>query len=918
MRGWIGRMARGGAIAGQALAAAALGLALGLPAAQAAPADDPSMGATEATRLYRLLARINGELVPAAASDDPYPREGDRLGTEPVGNENEASPVPAARPVICFPRGVGRFDAGAWARRPNGFRSASQALDQLASELKQARAASALGKAAPVIAIRVIGFADPTASATRRDPDDDNFDLSLDRAVAIRDALRRRLPSSGFSFEAEGRGPYHTRPEHPAGPDSSVEQSGGDDKSCAPFERADAAGARESAGVDPAQRKYVASQRRVEIEIRNPALTHAGHRLTRDARPQPAFNDVRLRLFPAGTMPARTLSVELDFIPGGLPQACAPTRSGGGLGLLGSRTSGWLRQTAEAGGPERPTSRLDANDGGIALRLDVYEVWRTAGGKTERGARLALSLARQIHFGDAAKAASAGAPGPYARGLGVPGYWAAHQRLADLLGRAAREIAGCLAELKPSKAGWAAIWNAMPSAAPEFKRWDAAFGTAEQHAAWRDRLVARLPKDLDGILLHAHRLDRHFRFFDLAPGMSLQLRPAGFDLVSRFASPMDSTPFDLKADPIEPCAPVPAPRKTGFGGSRLDDPRRLVVGHPLDAFFGAGNDGLCGRDDASPTLAKQAACQPNAAAGWGDPGDPNDSCTRQFTPLRNATAVADMLRRGPVRVFAAERASAPDGAIGANDVAVLYEACEAGSSVCNPLAWLLSRAPNPPTAQERAFVDAFRKSFPEALNARAAESAEAGKPQPVETFERASKEALAHALMEAARTSPREAAPQGHSNFGSVPLLVVAPDHAQLDSWRSARHFDPDPPGPDGDSLGIPFTPCVGQMRCGYLTGNLSLAAGITVQAGGRAQPIGLGARVVHLVPEPVAAACFEAGSGPVAGAWAGAGKLAQALDFDIAGPDRKPLVDVRSLLVARRDCRLLGLFLTHGSRIQW
>lgn len=910
-------MAQGGGTVARALAVAMLGLVLGLMAAQAAPPVDPSMGETEVTRLYRLLARINGEPLPHAARD-PYPRKGDEAGA--TDGATAKTVFPAARPVICFPRGVGRFDAGAWAERPHDFRSASQALDQLALDLKQARSASASGTSAPVIAIRVIGFADPTASATRRDPDDDNFDLSLDRAVAIRDALRRRLPSSGFSFEAEGRGPYHTRPEHPGAAESSVEQSGARDESCAPFERADAAGARESAGIDPAQRKYVASQRRVEIEIRNAALTHAGHRLTRDALARPEFNDVRLRLFPAGTMPARTLSEELDFIPGGLPEACAPAKRPGELGLLGPRSSGWVRQSAVDDGPEQPTSRLDANDGGIALRLDVYEVWRTTGGKTEKGARLALSLARQTGFGDAAIVAGADAPGSYARGLGVPGYWAAHQRIANLLGRAASRIAGCLETLKPGKAaGQTPIWKAIPSDPPGFANWSAAFATDERRAAWRDRLVVRLPKDLDGILLHAHRLDRHFRFFDLAPGMSLQLRPAGFDLVSRFAGPADSTPFDLKADPIEPCAPVPVPRKSGLGSSRLDDPRRLVVGHPLDAFFGAGTEGLCGRDEATPTLAQVAGCQRNAAGGYGRPKDENDACTRQFTPLRSVTAVADMLRLGPVRVFSAERTSAPDSAIGANDVAVLHDACAAvGDAICNPLAWLLSRAPNPPTAQERAFVEAFRRSFAEALNATTAEAAEAGKPQPVDTFERVSKEALEHALREAARISPQEAAPQGQSNFGSVPLLVVAPDQAQLDSWRSARRFNPDPPGSDGGRLSIPFTPCVGAMRCGYLTGNLSLVAGIAVQAGGRAQPVGLGARVVHLAPEAVSAACFETATGPVAGMWAGTGKLAQPLEIDLAGPDRKPLVDPRSLLVARRDCRLLGLFLTHGSRIQW
>lgn len=781
-------------------------------ASEAAPAKDPSYGQTEVTGLFRLLARLNGEPLPSA-DQDPYPRAGD----VPAGGGGKPAYV-AGKPVVCFPLGVARFDRKSWRSAPALFASANDALDALAAELRRARAASVFERAAPTITLRLIGYADPTTDqpeSKKPGGETNNFEISLDRAVAIRDALRRRLPGSGFAFEVEGRGHNHPRPTDPADDEGTLESKGATpDNSCAPFESG--AGKRISGRAtppatptEPDARRYVASQRRVEFEIVTPALTHVGHRLTPEVDEKDIFNDTRLRLFPAGTMPARVFAHEIKWVSFGLglpakDHPCAPHSPGAGsLKLLRSRSSGWLRQ-------ELPTSRLDAGDE-LALRLDVDEVWKRDGWQTLRAWRVSVMLANRAGF-DVAH------PRSYDRGLGVPAYWAVHQRFEALMGKAVAtdQMKACLAALGilPPEADKQAVWL----------------------RALRDAVVAQLPKDLDGILLHVHRLDRRFRFYDLAPGMVLRPRPTDYDRLAEWMRPTDPTPILLKSDPLDSsvCRGVPVPRATAH---ILGDPRQVLLGDPFVTLFTRGGYGAgC---ESAPYAGKTLEDDSRVCHQTGDKGD--DNCTKQYRPVSSTHDLNLFFASGRVRVFAplGDGPVPPYKSPGTRPLA-----CDrTPDKFCVRDAWLLEE----------------------------------------------------------------DAA--GSTNATHVTILARTQPGALLDDGRSARPERL----PDTKTL----LPCVGAVECGYLAGGLSLSPAIGVKLNGRDEAASLGSRVVHLLPGEEAAPCFGPPV-PREGRWQPGARLSLALDVELMGPGGGSLVAPSGLVIDRRDCRLLGLFLTHGSRLRW
>lgn len=779
-----------------------------------ADTTDASYSQTQVTGLYRLVARLNGEPLPTAI-DDPYPRAG--------------APDADSKPVICFPRGVGRFTRSAWKATPSLFASAEDALDALAAELKQARAASTFGKSAPTITLRLIGFADPTtgsAGSEASKTDDNNFGLSLDRAVAIRDALRKRLPKSGFALEAEGRGHYYPRPTDPHPADAterSIVENGlevtndADDRSCAPFQAAHKAVAKALQSPlaladfpEPGSRRYVAAQRRVEIEVVTAVMTHVGHRLTREAAPHPEKNDGRLRLYPDGTMPARVFTHELAFLPlapqmAQPPHACAAFAGEGSLKLWRPVSSNWQRQTAinEA---DLPTSKLDGGDT-LALRLDIDEVWKREGAKTQKGWRVSVLMANRAGFDADA------APLSYDRGLGMPGYWAVHQRFAALMKIAltGSAVAKCIDELAAAKG------SALKKVLADLE-------------ALRDEVLAHLPKDIEGILLHVHRLDRRFRFFDLAAGMVLRSSPTDYDMLAGWMRPIDPTPIFLRADPIDPCGPVPVPRAAGAG-----DPKRVLTSDPFVGLFGGGYGITCTNPPYAGEVIEKRICTVTGGAG-------DANCTKQYRPITSVGDLNRFLAGGSVRVFA----PLGDGTVPPYSGAPMAKlSCPRSSAPCAEDGWLFKQ-----------------------------------------DSDGVSDNALYVTIL--ARTSPNE----------------------PLDDGRSARaNALPKPPT---------IAPCVGDVECGYLAGGISLTPMISVTLNGREEAASLGTRVVHLLPRDSLAACFDAKPSADKIGWSRNARLATALDVELAGPTDRPLVETRSLIVDRRDCRLLGIALTHGSHVTW
>lgn len=802
--------------------------------------DDPSLGSTELTPLYRLLARINGEALPCQP-DDPYPRALDELLEN--ASDRKSDDYSAGKPIICFPRGVNSFGKNAWKQATNRYQWTRDALDALAKQLELARKTSTFDGKLPKMMVRIIGFADPSSDDTSASK---NMELSLKRAEAIRDALKRRLSNSlkHYEFVTEGRGPYHLRPTDPESDGNGLladKKTGErDDNSCTALEERtsektsvnqkyfteeeqDLLPAENAVALIEADKNlYIASQRRVEIEVTNPTVTHVGHRLTKIASLDSQDTDVRLRLFPEGTLPARTFSHALLFARGNVPDSCAPKQESIKIGpdvdikLLRPISSGWLRQTVDpldSNSEEQASSRLDANDGGLSLKLDIYPVWKSGRSKPEKGLRVEVFLARLDRFaGNTAKV------GPFRRGIGVPGYWAVHQRFVDLMTRVQEDevVIGCLKSLTNDLSDLKSL---------------------------RANVVARLPKDLNGILLHAHRLDQTFRFFDLSAGMTLLYRPTQADALGKWIHPSGSAELQLRADPIDPCGRVPMPRVTGINSnaSPLADPRDVMISDPFIALMESGyklsaQDSGCAGE--TPQPAKSA---PKCPAG---DGSDEDSCTQNFMPLQSYASIERFLQQGPIRIFAPKSEIRPGA--------------------------LYRQSPN--NAED--FCD--------------------------------------------------EEDPTKHCTFGwwakapqqsSAILVVSASSRETLDSWRSARTFGADP------EQGDPLLPCVQSLRCGYLIGNMSVSPTVGITMGSQAQRVILGTRFVHLLPVEIANSCFEIERRPNPvnqGRWQSNAKLSKPVDFEIGGAPREEPVRTGSMLVDRRDCRLLGLYLTQGSYLTW
>jgi hypothetical protein len=846
-------------------------------------------GGTEVTPLFELLARINGEpLALAAGANVPDDRKPDDR-----------------KPVICFPRGVSAFSASAWRAAPDRYHSAEWAIREVGRRIARARAASEIQGGAPALRLRVIGFADPTAESTptgqrvdEKEAHEDNLRLSLARADAIADALRRQPGLAGATIEVEGRGSFHPRPTDPesADADASIFLRPGTnerfDKSCADFQPPSARSATEMAPAETAANPqgrylYVASQRRVEIEVLTASLTHVGHRLTIATSTNEIDNDARLRAFPAGAMPARPVTLDLALVEGadflGLGQPTAPPAArcgrpdqepmanphdGATVCVSRALTSGWRRiaegTDADDLQNERAISALDSLDGGASLRVDIFPVWRRDGRNVARGVRVALTLARQPR--PTRPPESPASIQTLSRGLGVPGFWAVHQRLhpivAGIVGDVGSPIVTALGELKKTLRGRIDPTDRQtprPSreAADRLRRqFDDLESLIDNQQRLRDLVMALLPRDLDGMLLDAHRFDRSFRFFDLSPGMTLRYQPTRFDPALRLLQPEGPSEFRLVRDPLDPCARIPTPRRLEIGDRRdvaINDPFLAAIRSGYRATTsGTGEEAIICGTSAQRVLRPSTMYSPTRY-----PWIPNLQHVGRLRPLESIAAFDRLISRQgtprAVRVFAPLGPLAHAAIRDTDATYAIHHICDDNLSTKNR--------------------DCYRQNWIFLPNALETED-------------------------------------DAQTKHQSTILFAVPEIHETLDTPVSARprRFRL------GGSLESPYAPCIDQIRCYYLSGGHSVVPAIRAIVDGREEYHVIGTKFVHVLPNALTRGCF-ANVASNAATWAPDSRLARPIDFLGVG---RNTAAARGMLVDRRDCRLLGLFVTAGSRVSW
>jgi hypothetical protein len=416
----------------------------------------------------------------------------------------------AMAPLICFDTGISTLPNPGTARnhserraRQARLRELEEPVTELARLLVAAHRES--GSLSGAIHVRVIGHADETGEAEL------NPRLSVDRAQTIAGLLRREISKQRdggkikLDIEAEGRGQYAPWPDR--------------DAKCGRAENI-----AELAGVE-----IPPADRRVEIEITSGALTTAGPEL-----------DKRLRIYPTGTMPWRPVSLPVNDVDLTNVDACKD-----GDSFLGTP---WIAIA--------PINAIDANDGKLVLRLQAAPVFHKRDGALSKQVRVLLELARDAN--DVTDLASLPA------GAGIPGYWAVHERaLAFLKETIALEPA--------SKPDWldtkpASAYGSLKSL---IQKISACLGKDNYLAISREQItfaaLDRLPKDIDGVMAHAHGLHRHLRFVDIRPGTTLVFKGQAVSPFQRDSTSLSIPPVPdttrLLGDPINPCKADPEPNE---------------------------------------------------------------------------------------------------------------------------------------------------------------------------------------------------------------------------------------------------------------------------------------------------------------------------------------------------------------------
>ena len=483
-------------------------------------------------------------------------------------------------PLICFPRAASTLSGQAWSSDKKRPAAIIREIKELGALLVTAYRDSGTPEK-PRILVRVSGFADSEGG------DESNLKLSYQRAQTIAALLRQSVPSVPLTLEVEGRG--------------QAKGNSGGGGACADPVRP----ATEAAG-EPAPQP---SHRRVEIEILSGTLTHA-------SAPSIESDDLALRLFPEGNTPGRPFRLTLaegELRVKAVSEACRALIAPTPAAAAGNHppdefdypSTPWVELARPGGSVDPSKYPLHQFEPKLSGSVGAFPVRRQKGSQTTDGVRIVLQLA---------KAEST----PYL----IPGYWAVALHLATLPEKFV------LPDGNPAKEPWEKIVGCYASIA--------AGGTApklvdESQKVLNGQIVSqvmsRLPKTIDGMMLHTHRVDRNFHFFDVHPGMSLRFKSTIVDAVSRTMQP--GGPMDLvtQPDPVDPYALIPQPRKitTPRGRSTSDLFLAYMLSGKLDRPSGDGTE--------------SAEAAPEAAA------------TSNRRALASHVVFEDLLQQGVVRVF---------------------------------------------------------------------------------------------------------------------------------------------------------------------------------------------------------------------------------------------------------------------------
>jgi len=429
-----------------------------------------------------------------------------------------------ALPILCF-----EFDEASLPNPRKGRDRATRAelatrrtaiedaISRLARDLVSAYRAS--GSPTAPIVVQVIGHAD---SATAEGKPDYNARLSYARALTIANLLRTDVASFGgglrwrLTLEVEGRSTFEPWPNR-------VDHCGSVPKNSAV----------EAAAALPSP---IPADRRVEIEILTGALTSAGPETVGSEKEK----DRRLRAYPLGTMPWR---------PAGVPLLEPPEHGAAKIdhecfdGANVPPGTSWL--------PLSESSLIDYGDGSMAVRFAVTPVYAP----TLKGLRVELQLARGEN--------DAGF------GVGVPGYWSVHERLPRFL----ENLQTTHPELNDT------LLRLAKCIVPPGEAVDAGyFSRGSRPIDYTKAALGRLPKDINGIMAAAEGLHQNLRFIDLKPGMKVQFKGSLADPYAQRLQPVGDGFLQFISDPLDPCRPDPAPRKS-------DNPFQSKIADPFLAWM---------------------------------------------------------------------------------------------------------------------------------------------------------------------------------------------------------------------------------------------------------------------------------------------------------------------------------------------
>jgi hypothetical protein len=512
-----------------------------------------------------------------------------------INGDKPVDGATAALPLICFDTDEGEL--------PNPAKAKSAALRKQLAARRALLVAPVTNLAKKIVAayhesglsggalqVRVIGHADSNV-AKGKDPSYD-ANLSYRRAIAIAKVLRaelsraygRRIP---LSLTVEGRSTFDPWRDASA--------------TCGSKARATA----ESAETD---RPPIPADRRVEIEILNGALTDAG-----------PTGDLRLRVYPAGTMPWRTVNVPLNK-PSEASPACFDNSSAN------------VPETAWVSLPFRNLIDLeDGNEGHMAVRLRAVPIYSPA----ISGVHVYLDIARER------------------TGIGVPDYWSVHERLPLYL-------AGLVAGDKTLDRLAKCIDPSAPDGGYLAKRADSI----------TDLALRSLPKDIDGLMASVQGLHRNLRFVDLKPGMKLVLKGSNADPFETRLQLGYTDTLRLISDPLDPCALDPVPRADDpilppdkSAGPIASRPSfQSSITDPFLAWMTHSNSWKCGAKKSGPSGAgaeiagDTASNNAKASSPTGPEAitseSPSASPTLQDTDvLATYSELDELFSNGPVRLF---------------------------------------------------------------------------------------------------------------------------------------------------------------------------------------------------------------------------------------------------------------------------